>query len=408
MNKTIWIINQHTATPLTTNGHYRHYFLSKYFNNLGYNIVLIQGSFSHLSKLKQPTKKIFTKFKFDGIINVVVKVPRYDSGNNLMRFFNLLLFSTLLFFLPKKNLPKPDIILISSMPLFPIINGIFFKKIYKGSKLILELRDLWPISAIELGGYSKHNIFIRFMSLIEKIGYNQADYITSVLPNAYKHIANVTEREFNFKHIPNGINIFDFQNKQVVSNSFDSIIPTDKFIIGYTGSLGVANYMHVLIDAAEILKGRNDICFIIVGNGYLRNNLINKAECLKNVIFIDSVPKSKIPSVISKFDVCYISWKDSPLYQYGVSANKIFDYMYCGKPIIMSGQIPDNEISKACCGHLIQAENSDLLAKKIIEFINLPSVERVKMGNNGKEYVIKNHTYRNLASKYLEVFEELN
>ncbi len=406
--KTIWVINQHTATPNTTSGHFRHFFLAKEFKKQGYNVILIIGSFSHLSKRKEKPTKQFTLETIEGGVKVcTVKVPKYKIGRSIGRVFNLIMFSFKLLFLPTKKLERPDVILISSMPLFPIINGYLFKKRFKNSKLVLEIRDIWPLTIMELGGFSARNPFVKILSIIEKIGYNNSDFITSVLPHADEHIVSVIGRKVRFKHIPNGIDVETYNKELKLDKKIEDQLPKGKFIVGYTGTLGYANAMEKFIDIARAMYDHKEIAFVIVGDGYLKNQLQDFAEGLNNIYFLNAVPKQQIPALLQCFDVCYIGWRRSKLYDFGVSANKIYDYMYAGKPIVMLGDIRSNEIKKSGCGFLFDYDDTEALSEKLKLLYKMPKNERYKMGRKGVDFVLKKNTYTTLSLKYLDIFSRL-
>ena len=110
-----------------------------------------------------------------------------------------------LFLFPKKKLDKPDIIIVSSISLLPILYAVFYKISHPKCKFILEIRDIWPLTLIEVGNYSRKNIFIRFLTWIEKLGYRKADYITSLLKGTNEHIVNTIKK--TTKNIKNQVNI---------------------------------------------------------------------------------------------------------------------------------------------------------------------------------------------------------
>ena len=105
-------------------------------------------------------------------------------------------------------------------------------------------------------------------------------------------------------------------------------------------------------------------------------------------------------SVISLFDVCYIGWRAKSLYEFGISPNKLFDYMYSSKPILHSTNTPIDLVALANCGLSVDAENVTLIKEGILKLYNMPSDKRAELGANGKKYVEENHPYSELAKKY--------
>jgi glycosyltransferase involved in cell wall biosynthesis len=112
-----------------------------------------------------------------------------------------------------------------------------------------------------------------------------------------------------------------------------------------------------------------------------------------------------VQSVLKLIDVCYIGWERKNIYNYGISANKIFDYMYSAKPILHSYSGEGDLIKEANCGISVDAENPDAIAEGILKLYNLSQEERNKLGKNGKNYLLKNHTYKHIANRFEELLK---
>lgn len=405
----VWIINQHISTPKLGKEGHRHYYLAKELYRKGFDVTLITCSYTHVPNKNIEQKKNFEIIEEEDFRVVVVKTLKYKSATSLGRIISMFEFTLKLFFLPFSKLSIPDYIIVSSLSLPPILNGFFYRKKFK-SKIILEIRDIWPLTPIELGGHSKNHPFLWLLAKIEKLGYSKYDYITSLLPKTNLHIENVLgHSNFFFEHIPNGIYMEEKKKSQPLNNKTLSQIPIskDNLLIGYVGSLGEANAMDVLIEAAEYFKDSN-VFFCIVGEGYLKKELQDKAKDNQNVIFINRIPKLQVNSLLEKFDILYLSWKKVSLYRFGVSANKIFDYMYSGKPILMSGYIGDDPIQISKSGISVEPENVAALIEGIQLFQSFPKEVLKEMGRNGKEYVLEHNTFDVLSDKYIHIFNEFN
>ena len=299
-----------------------------------------------------------------------------------------------LIFLPKKKLQKPDVIIVSSLSPLPIVSAYFWSKKYK-AKLLFEVRDIWPLSLIEIGGFSKLNPLVLFFGWFEKFAYKRADKVISLLPNAKPHMESRGMNKDKFIHIPNGFNMEEMKKSKDLDKSIANLIPKNKFIVGYTGSLGASNAMEYLIKASNYLEKNENIHFVIFGKGQHLEKLKNNAK--NNVSFLGEIDKSQIQSAISYFDVCYIGWHNHSLYRFGISPNKIFDYMYSGKPIIHSVNTSNDIVQIAEAGISLEPENPGEIANKIIEISKMGNEILKKWGENGKKYVEENHTYSHLT-----------
>lgn len=400
--KNIWIINQTAGTPTSGWGE-RHYFLSKYWVKKGYQTTIFSGSYNHLFN-NQPKKstKTFTKEKIEnGITFSWVKIKKYNP-NSVFKLWSMIVFAFKMFRIPKKEYSNPDVVIISSMPLFSIVPAYFLAKKFK-AKLIFEVRDLWPQTPIHLKGYSKFHPVIIVMSLLEKFGYKKADQIVSVLPNAYHYINKISTNPSKFNYIPNGIDENLIGNEKLPLEIMNQI-PKDKFIVGYAGTIGLANAMEFFIDAVKLLKDNFKVHFIVVGDGYLKPKFIEETIELTNITFIDKIKKSQVQNMLSYFDVCYVGRYDSPLYKHGVSYNKYFDYMLAKKPILESSNKIKDPLELSGCGIIVAPENAEAIKNGILKLLVKSSKELENFGEKGYEYVKKYHNFEYLSSQYLKLF----
>jgi glycosyltransferase involved in cell wall biosynthesis len=208
-----------------------------------------------------------------------------------------------------------------------------------------------------------------------------------------------------FVYIPNGVVVDQELHQQSKESLSLNEVPENTFVVGYAGTLGYTNALHHFIDAARIFYNKNitNVSFVLIGNGGEKENLKQVAKGLNNTFFIDAVPKQEIPNVLKKFDVCYIGLRNEPLFRFGVSPNKLFDYMMAAKPIIYAIESANKPVEDAGCGITIQPENPEEIANAIFQLQNLEAQQRDEMGKKGKEYVMKNHGYDKLAQKLLQL-----
>ena len=403
--KSVWLINQYLCTPELNGDGHRHSYLAEEWINKGYDVTLITSSFSHVPYRENNFKGLF-KFKDGDIKTLLIKGNKYNQTNGVSRILSWLIFCFLLFFIPLKKISKPDIIIVSSNSLLPILNVVFyFKKKFKHVKFILEIRDIWPLSLIELGGFSTKNIFIKFLAWVEKLGYKKADHIVSLLINTDNHIKNVLKNE-NFKYtwISNGFDLKNIKNQESIPKDMIQKIPQDTFVIGYAGSLGIANAMVYIIEAVKKLKNEN-VSLCIVGAGCELLKLKALAYGFENIIFFDKIPKKQVSSFLNYCDLLYFSSKKLNLYKYGISANKTFDYMYAEKPILLSALTDKNVVELANCGNVTEPENIDVLCKNILLYKKMSEEERSNMGERGKTYLLEHFSYEKLANDYIMIFK---
>lgn len=403
-NKRIWIINQYAATPETGQGG-RHYYFSKILAKLGYDVYLIVASYTHFTPEAIEFNGDFKVKDIDKNLHFVwVNVATYNDAHSKQRLINWFTFGWKLTKLDK-TLPKPDIILYSSPSLVGYLGA---ERVAKKLKvpLAFEVRDIWPLTLCEIGGYSKRHPFIKLLEQIEKRAYKNSEFIISNLKNSYQHMQSLGMDPKKFTWIPNGFMKDIVENSEPLEQKTIDQLPKDKFIVGYAGTFGVANSLDTFINAAAKLKSHTDIAFVLVGKGKLKNELIQQAQDLKldNVYFVDAIPKIQVQTILQKFDVCYIGLTKDPLFRFGVSPNKLFDYLYSGRPIIYaidSGQY--TPVTDARAGIQVPPENEEGIVNAVLELYHASPEEREKMGGNGHIEALKSYEFESLTNKLTSV-----
>lgn len=406
-NKNIWIISQYAGSPYHGMG-YRSYYLAQEFIKKGSEVKIFSGSYSHQYCHQPNIDGLFTDEAIEGVQYTWVKVLKYKKSTSIGRVASMLMFSVSLFFYNIFKIKKPDVIIISSLSLFPIVNAYVWSRVFK-VKLIFEIRDLWPLTLTELNAVTSSHPFTVVLKFFANFGYRKADYVVSLLENSKEYLIKNGMKENKFRYIPNGIYTSKKKNNNDLDWSVSSLIPKDNFIVGYSGSIGIPNAMEYLIKAAELLKDHDKIYFVIVGDGSEKEGLAeySRKNKLRNIIFINTVEKKMIPSLLKLFDVCYIGWYKKSIYDYGISANKIFDYMYAAKPILHSFSSEKSDlIKKANCGITVEAEEINSIKNGIYTMYRMSNKERDQLGKNGKKFVLECHNYEALAEKYMEIILE--
>lgn len=402
MGQNIWIFNQFASTPETNTGAgERFYYLSNYFAKVGFETTIFSASYNHLF-LKQPVRKFPYKVdEYKGFRFVWVWVTKYNPSSGLQRLLNWLSFVFSLFIIRKKRWGKPDVIIVSSMSIWPILNALWYKLFSGRVKIIFEVRDVWPLTPILIGRMSKFNPVIRIMFWLEKLSYSKSDFLVSVLPKANIRFQEVLGHDnFNFSWIPNAIehDVANWEEKKEPEK-------VQEFHIMYAGAIGPANQIDVLIEAAKRLKDI-DVKFTIMGDGPERAKLEKDTLGLK-VSFTGKIPKYEVHQILVDADALFIAWRDIDLYKYGVSANKYNDYMKLAKPILSVSNLPDDPVKQSNCGLVVQPNSSTSLDRAIMKLKAMDENDRKKLGKNGYNYFIKYQTYEVISRKYIDVIKSL-
>lgn len=398
--KTIWIIDQYASTPESgKGGGARHYYVAKELVKLGYNVYVIAASFHHL--LRKPTNQE-ERYKIENVEGfnlVTIKMPSYEHAHDKKRVLNWFLFTWHLRGIFKDIEDKPDTILASSPAPFMFLSAKYLAKKFK-AKLVFEVRDIWPLTLKELGGYSSSHPFIVLMQWVEDKAYRDSDVVVSNLPHAVDHMVMRGLDAKKFHWIPNGFSMNDLNDKETLPAQIREKIPKNKFVVGYTGTIGVANALNVLAEAASSMKNIDDVCFVLVGDGKEKANIMDISD---NLIFIDPIPKNQIQSMLSLFDVCYIGCNNDPMYRFGISPNKIPEYMLSSKPILLSCTTKGNSITASNSGIAVDSGVPDLVQEAILKLKDMPKKEREALGSNGRNFAIENFDYSELTKKFSNI-----
>ena len=400
--KVIWIINQY-AGAFSDVAAGRHFNFARGLVSLGYEVFLVMAARSHLFEISDLGPGRLTCDVRDGINLVYVDVPAYSRSSSVKRVLGWFLFSRRLSRLEALLEKKPDVIYYSSLSLVGYLGA---EKLSRklDAPIIFEVRDIWPLTLVELGGVSRWHPLVIFLQWIEDAAYKKSTYFFSNLENLPEHIGSRVKRSINFEWIPNGVNQYD----STMLPDYHLQFPDGHFVVGYTGSIGTANSMITLIESAKELQGEK-ISFVIAGDGEQLASLRGYVEenNLLNVHFLGRIPKTDVPALLQKFDACYIGWGNNPLYRFGIGANKIPEYLYSGKPILHSYSGGADPVSKYQAGITIPAEDSKSLSQAILALKDMPESERAKMGANGRSAAEQHYLFSAITKKIDSALREV-
>jgi len=405
----IWIFN-HYAHPPDLPGGTRHYDLGRELVQRGHSVTIFATSFHHYLHREMRLKpgEWWKIEDVDGVKFVWVRTPPYQR-NDRRRVQNMIAFAFRAWQLGRK-LPKlapeiknPDVVIGSSPHLLTPLAAYGVARRYK-VPFIMEVRDLWPQTIIDMGELSARHPITRALQMLERFLYHRADLIITLLPLAHEYITGCGIPHEKIVWIPNGVDLSRFDKAAI------SAIGHEGFQVMYLGAHGQANALDVLIQAAKLVqdRGYDAIRFVLVGEGPEKPRLIALAKelGLGNVEFREPVPKSEAPKVLCAADATVFILHDSPLYNYGISLNKLFDYLAASKPLILAGNPANNPIEKAHCGLTVPPRDPQALADAVIKLYEMPKEEREAMGRRGREYVEKHHAMPVLANRLEQVLKE--
>jgi glycosyltransferase involved in cell wall biosynthesis len=340
-----------------------HYYLAREWVKMGHEVTIVAASFAHTRFTQPEQSKKLREEMIDGIRYLWVPTPRYKPADWFGRIRSILSFTWKTRFLPFP-VKKADLVICSSHYTTPICAA----KRYAdrlNAKLVFEVRDIWPLTLTELGGASAKNPFIMWLQRAENFAYKHADKVVTVLSGSKDHMLDHGMKPEKFVFIPNGVSFVNTIEKAELPpehfKRLQEFRQNKKLVIGYAGRIGLANALHVLIEALALTKDL-EIGVAILGSGSHLDELkalAQKLEIEKNVLFLDPVNKDQVPAFLEKLDAAYIGLQKQSLFRFGVSPTKLNDFMLAGKPIIYAIEAPGNIVEESGAGISCAAESPD-------------------------------------------------
>ncbi|TDM20849.1 glycosyltransferase WbuB [Macrococcoides canis] len=388
----IWIFNHYAIGP-NSGGGTRHYDLSKYLVEKGHKVKIFASSFDHQTRKEKHlfNSELYKSEMHDGVEFIWIKTHPY-KGNDFNRVLNMSSY-----FKNAKKVSKlvngnPDLVIGSLVhPLAAYLGYIVSKK--KKSLFYFEERDLWPQSLIDLGKVTEKNPVIFLLYKLEKYLYKKADRIIVLFENAKNYVVSKGINEEKVLYIPNGIDMNRLEtNNSSLSYELEKYFNENKGnnIIVYTGTHGLANNLDVVLDAAKEI--RTNTQFLFIGDGPNKEKLIQRKlkEKIDNVYFSDPVNKDLIPTILQKSSVGLLPLKHSPVFKWGISPNKLFDYMSNKLPVILLCDIENSPLQQANGGFVLKND----FKNKLVDLLNnINKYDLESLGDNGYNFVKENHNW---------------
>jgi glycosyltransferase involved in cell wall biosynthesis len=385
----------------------RTYENAKRWVKAGHNVTVITCAPNHPNGVLYPGYKnlLWQWDKKDGI--KILRVKTYLSANSgfLRRILNYISFM-ISAILQCHRAKKVDVVISTSPQFFCGMAGYFVSRL-KWKPWVLEIRDLWPESIIAVGAIKKRWV-INLLEKIETFLYLKADHIISLTEAFKRHIIG---RDVDSSKITVNTNGADLQhfNPLPGNNHFRSQYKLNgHFVASYIGTHGMAHALETVIFAAEILKDRMDITFLLVGDGAERERILAEKEkrALENVIMLPQQEKGKVPEMIAASDVCMVLLRRTPVFK-TVIPSKIFEALAMERPIILGVEGESAEIIRqADCGICIEPENAEQLATAVLALYQDVDYRTI-LGKNGRELIKRQYNRDVLAADYLDLLNNL-
>lgn len=270
---------------------------------------------------------------------------------------------------------------------------------------VLEIRDLWPMSARDLLGWGELHPGWLVLRRIEKYLYRSADHIVTLLPGSQDWISQSGGQLDRITVVPNGVDVSVVLAPEPAPDA-------QHFVCLYAGAHGVANGLDTVVHAAALLPrlpGGDRVRVRLIGDGPTKASLQELARALDAtaIEFRDPVPKSQVTTELAAADAFILHLRRMPSFMYGVSPNKLFDYLLAGRPVIYAVEASNDPVRESRAGISIPSEDPKALAEAMIVLASKSAADRQAMGERGYRYVCENHDWGVLSKRIEEVMMQV-
>ncbi len=389
------IVNQY-GLPAGRPGITRHGDLGAELVRLGHEVTVLASRFNYLTRRSDaggggPDREAGVTFDW-------LDTGTY-SANDRRRVRSMIDFTLRATWRGVRSRPTPDVVLASSPHLFTGLAGIAIARRYR-VPLLFEVRDLWPSVLVDLGAVRADSAMHRALVRVERFCYAQASRIITVPPHADRRVAEVGQDPDKCVHIPNATTL-DSVSPDPLPPSLDAIFDRigERDVLLYAGAQGVANGLGTLLSALERLRTTDRATYdrlavVLIGGGGEHDRLVRLAGelDLANVHFHAPIDKAVVPSALDRADFCLVSVADSSVYEYGMSPNKLFDYLWAKRPVLLSSRLADTPVNEANAGRCFVPGSIESLAAELRALVQTPQAERKAMGERGRRLVEDRYT----------------
>jgi glycosyltransferase involved in cell wall biosynthesis len=395
----IWIVN-HYAVPPSQTGGTRHHVLARELIRRGHDVTLLASNFNHARRdaTRATSGPPWERETADGVPFVWFRTPPYE-GNGAARLWNMGVFAARVWrHATRAGLGRPDVIVGSTPhPLAALAAERLARRL--GVPFVLEVRDLWPDTLVESSRISARHPLILGFARVERHLYRSARHVVTLLPGAVEHIAARGGHRDRITWVPNGSEI-----AAVPVPPPNERAPGAPLTFMYAGAHGFLNALDTVLDAAAELErdGWGDrVVLRLLGDGPEKPRLVRRAAemGLRMVHFDDPVPRGQVAGRLAKADAFLMLLADAKVFRWGVSPNKLFDYLAAARPVIFGVDSPFNPVEGEGAGLSIPPADPAALARAIRAIVELPEEERREMGRRARSYVERHHDLGELARR---------
>jgi len=403
----VWIVGHYADAPDRPNGT-RHFDLASRLVARGQRVTIFASGFSHVTRREERLTRgrLYRTEWFDGVRFVWLRTVPYQ-GNTWRRQANMLSF-LLAFLVVQTRFAAPGVVIGSTVHPFAAL-GAWLAARWRGVRFFFEIRDLWPQTLVDLGAMREGSPGERLLRAMEGFLVRRATVVIALLPGVRDYLQGRGLPADHVVYLPNGVDVvaFDVAARardvpEVVQGTIaviERMRAQGRVAFGYVGSLGRVNQVAVIIRAARIAENRapGRIGLVIVGDGPERADLQRQAYGRPEVAICAPVPKRFVPPILVDLDVAVVHATATPVYRYGVSFNKLFDYMAAGRPVVFACATAYDPVAASGAGVIVAPDDPEALAAAFLLMAKSGPEAWARMGASGREYVEREHSIERLG-----------
>lgn len=400
--KSVWILNHYAQEPGGAGGT-RHYSLARSLRDHGWSASIIAASTEHGTGRERLAAEESARLDhFDGVPVLWLKTSGY-RGNGADRVRNMVGYTRAALDPAKTSrLSPPEAVVGSSVHPLAAWAGLRLARRHK-VPFIFEVRDLWPQTLIDMRRLGERNPLTFVLRRLERHLYRQAARIVVLLPRAVDYITPLGISPEKVVWIPNGVDLDAFPPPS-------PRVPQQDFTFMYFGAHGAANGLDNVLRAFQQLDqsgSSRPTRLRLIGDGPHKPDLIRLARELQldNASFENPVPKREIPNIAAEADAFVFNLIDAPVFRYGISSNKLFDFMACARPVIFSAKAPNNPVDLAGGGITVQPDDPAALSVAMQSLSETPSDVLSGMGQANRRHVEENYGFKHLGAQFAAVLD---
>ena len=302
---------------------------------------------------------------------------------------------------------KVDLVMGTTPPIFQTVSAWLIARL-KRCPFVLEVRDLWPEFAIDIGVLT-HPLLISVARAFELWLYRRADHIVVNSPYYRQYVIEKGIPADKVTLIANGVDPTGFDPDATGASFRSRWSEPGQFVVAYAGALGLANDIPTILRAAARLKEHPQVVFWLVGDGAERKQLEAEAGFmgLRNVRFTGSQPKASMKEVLAASDACLATLRDIPMFR-TTYPNKVFDYLAAGRPIILGIDGVIREVVEAAgAGVFVPPGNDERLAEAVLA-LQADTGKSRAMGRAGREHVVRHFNREDQAREFASLLARVS